>query len=66
MKHLKNEIRTFSNTKQKNNLKFIKDLKHNNGYYQALENRSQTLFDINCNNIFFDSPPRIIKIKIKN
>ena len=33
-------------------------------YYKALENRSKTFFDLNCSNIFFDSPPGIIKIKI--
>ena len=29
------------------------------------ENIGRTLFDINHRNIFFDSPPRVMKIKIK-
>ena len=29
------------------------------------EDIGRILFDINCSNIFLDSPPRIIKIKIK-
>ena len=29
------------------------------------ENIGRTLFDINHSKIFFDSPPRVMKIKIK-
>ena len=29
------------------------------------ENIGRTLFDINCSNIFFDPPPRVMKIKPK-
>ena len=29
------------------------------------ENIGRTLFDVNCSKIFFDPPPRVIKIKTK-
>jgi len=29
------------------------------------ENISRIVFDINCSKIFFDPPPRVIKIKTK-
>ena len=28
------------------------------------ENIGRTLSDLNCNDVFFDPPPRVIKIKI--
>ena len=35
------------------------------GYYKTEENLGRTLFDINCSNIFFDLPPKVMKIKTK-
>ena len=29
------------------------------------ENIGRTLFDVNCSKIFFDPPPRVVKIKTK-
>ena len=41
--------------------------KHKAGYYKILWGKAQagTLSDINYSNIFFDPPPRIMKIKTK-
>ena len=48
------------------NSKWIKDL---NVRLDTLklseENMGRTLFDINCSNIFFDPPPRVMEIKTK-
>ena len=48
------------------NSKWIKDLNIRLDTVKLLEeNTGRTLFDINHSNIFFDPPPRIIKIKTK-
>ena len=47
------------------NSKWIKDLNVGLDTIKLLEeNIGKTLFDINCTKIFFDSPPRAMKIKI--
>ena len=62
----KNEIRIFSNTKHKNKLKWIKDLKRRKDLIKFLkENMGRTLFDRNCSNTFFNLPPRVMKLKAK-
>ena len=46
--------------------KCIKGLKTRPDTINILEeNTGRTLFDVNCSNILFDSPPRIMKIKTK-
>ena len=46
------------------NSKWIKDLNVRLDIIKLLEeNIGRTLFDINRNNIFFDPPPRVMKIK---
>ena len=46
--------------------KWIKDLNVRPETIKLLEeNIGRTLFDINHSKIFFDSPPRVMKIKIK-
>ena len=48
------------------NSKWIKELNVTLDTIKLLEkNIGRTLFDINCSNIFFDPPPRVIKIKTK-
>ena len=48
------------------NSKWIKDLNVRLDTIKLLEeNIGRTLFDINCSNIFFDPPPRVMKIKTK-
>ena len=48
------------------NSKWIKDLNVKPDTIKLLEeNISRTLFDINCSEIFFDPPPRVMKIKTK-
>ena len=48
------------------NLKWIKDLNVRLDSIKPLEeNIGRTLFDINHRDIFFDPPPRVIKIKTK-
>ena len=48
------------------NSKWVKDLKVRLFIIKLLEeNISRTLFDINCNKIHFDPPPRVMKIKAK-
>ena len=48
------------------NSKLIKDLNVRPDTIKLLEeNIGRTLFDINCSNIFFDPPPRVMKIKTK-
>ena len=48
------------------NSKQIKDLNVRPDTIKLLEkNTYRTLSDINCNNIFYDSPPRVMKIKTK-
>ena len=48
------------------NSKWIKDLKVRLDTLKLLEeNVGRTLFDVSCSNIFFDLPPRVMKIKIK-
>ena len=48
------------------NLKWIKDLNVKPDTIKLLEeNTGRTLFDINRSNMFFHSPPRVIKIKTK-
>ena len=49
------------------NSKWIKDLNVKPDILELLEeNIGRTLFDINCSSIFFDSLPRVMKIKNKN
>ena len=46
------------------NSKCIKDLNVRPDTIKLLEeNIGRTLFDVNCSKIFFDPPPRVIKIK---
>ena len=46
--------------------KWIKDLNVRPDTIKPLEEKGgRTLSDINCSNIFFDSPPRIMEIKTK-
>ena len=48
------------------NSKWVKDLKVRLFIIKLLEeNISRTLFDINCNKIHFDPPPRVKEIKTK-
>ena len=48
------------------NSKWIKDLNVRPDTIKLLdENISRTLFDINHSKIFFDPPPRVMKIKTK-
>ena len=48
------------------NSKWIKDLRVKPDTIKLLEeNIGRTLFDINCSNIFFDLPPRVMEIKTK-
>ena len=48
------------------NPKWIKDLNVRPDTIKLLgENKGKTLFDINRSKIFFDPPPRIMKIKTK-
>ena len=48
------------------NSKWIKDLNVRPHTIKLLEgNTDRTLFDINHSKIFFDSPPKVMKIKIK-
>ena len=50
----------------KNNSKWIKDLNVRPDTLKLLEeNIERTFFDINCSKIFFDSLPKIMKIKTK-
>ena len=63
---LKNEIRTIPNTIHKNNSKCNKDLNVKLDTIKLLEeNIGRTLFDIIHSKIFFDPPPRIMRIKTK-
>ena len=63
---LKNEIRTIPNTIHKNNSKCDKDLNVKLDTIKLLEeNIGRTLFDIIHSKIFFDPPPRIMRIKTK-
>ena len=48
------------------NSKWIKDLNVRPDSIKLLEeNIGRTLFDINCSKIFFDPPPKVMKIKTK-
>ena len=48
------------------NSKWIKDLSVRPDTIKLLEeNIGRTLFDINCSKIFFEPPPRVMKIKTK-
>ena len=48
------------------NSKWTKDLNVRLDTIKLLEeNIDRTLFDVNCSNIFLDSPPRVRKIKTK-
>ena len=48
------------------NSKWIKDLNVRPDTIKLLEeNIGRTLSDINCSSIFFDPPPRVMKIKTK-
>ena len=67
----KKEIDHFLTPHTKISSKNIKDLNLILGIIKILEekkkkNKGETLSDINHSNIFFDRPPRIIDIKIKN
>ena len=67
----KKEIDHFLIPHTKISSKKIKDLNVRLGIIKLLEekkkkNKGETLSDINHSNIFFDRPPRIIDIKIKN
>ena len=60
-----NEIRILSNTIHKSKFKWIKDQNVRPDTIELLkENIGRTLSDLNCNDIFFDPPPRVITIKI--
>ena len=53
-------------TYTKINSKWVKDLNVNPDTIKLLEeNIGKTLFDINRSKIFFDPPPRVMKIKTK-
>ena len=45
------------------NSKWIKDLNVRPGTIKFLEENRQNTLDINCSNIFFAPPPRVMKIK---
>ena len=63
---LKNETRILSNTIQKNNSKWIKDLNVRPETMKPLEeNIGRTLSHINHSRILYDPPPRILEIKAK-
>ena len=48
------------------NSKWVRDLNVRPDTIKLLEeNIGRTLFDINCSKIFFDPPPRVMKIKTK-
>ena len=49
------------------NSKYVKDLNISLDPLKLLEeNRGRTIFDINLSSIFFNPPPRVMKIKTKN
>ena len=64
---LQNEIKTLPTTYTKINSKWIEDLNVRPDTIIKLleENIGRTLFDINRSKIFFDPPPRAMKIKTK-
>ena len=65
-KRMKLELEHSLTSYTKINSKWIKDLNIRLDTVKLLEeNTGRTLFDINHSNIFFDPPPRIIKIKTK-
>ena len=48
------------------NSKLIKDLKLRPNTLKLLEeNIGRKLFDLNCSKLFYDPPPRVMKIKTK-
>ena len=49
----------------KRNSKWIKDLNVSPETIKLIENISRTLNDINQSKIFYDPPPRVVKIKTK-
>ena len=62
----KNETRTLSNTIQKKNSKWIKDLNVRPETIKLLEESiDKTLSDINHSWILYDPPPRVMEIKAK-
>ena len=62
----KNETRALSNTIQKINSKWIKDLNVRPETIKLLEeNIVRTLSDINHSKILYDPPPRVMEIKQK-
>ena len=58
------KLKTLANINIKITSKWIKDLSLDT-IKLLKENRGRTLFDINYRKIFFDPPPRVIKIKTK-
>ena len=63
---LKNEIEHSLSPHTKINSKWIKDLNVRPDTIKLLEeNTGRTLFDISRSRIFFDPPPRVMKIKTK-
>ena len=61
----KNKIRTFSITIHINKLKMDERPKCKTRYYRTLRGKHRTLSDTNQSKIFFDPPPRVMKIKTK-
>ena len=65
VEHQKNEIRNSLTPYTKINSEWIKDLNVRLNAIKLLkENISRTLYDINHSKILFDSPPRLMEIKM--
>ena len=62
----KNELKHSLISYKEINSKWVKDLNVTPDTIKVLEeNTGRTLFDINHSNMFFHSPPRVMKIKTK-